>query len=159
MATKRSFGRWTSCAVLGVLALGSAAWAADQPQWGRAWSRNMVSDETALPETFDPATGRNIKWSVRLGTNTHATPVVAGGKVLVGTNNDVPRDPRHEGDRGVLMCFNEADGRFCWQLVVPKLNGDRYKDWPLMGLCSSATVEGKRVYVVSNRGEIGRAHV
>ena len=154
MATKRSFGRWTPCAVLGVLALGSAAWAADQPQWGRAWSRNMVSDETGLPETFDPATGRNIKWSVRLGTNTHATPVVAGGKVLVGTNNDVPRDPRHEGDRGVLMCLDEADGRFCWQLVVPKIHGDRYKDWPLMGLCSPATVEGKRVYVVSNRGEV-----
>ena len=141
-------------ALLGLVAACSPAWAADQPQWGERQSRNMVSAETGLPDTFDPATGRNVKWSVRLGTNTHATPVVAGGKVLVGTNNDVPRDPKHEGDRGVLMCFSEADGAFCWQLVVPKIHGDRYKDWPLMGLCSPATVEDKRVYVVSSRGEV-----
>ena len=42
--------------------------AADQPQWGQAWSRNMVSSERSLPDSFDPATGKNIKWSARLGT-------------------------------------------------------------------------------------------
>jgi len=114
----------------------------------------MVSAETGLPATFDPASGRNVKWSVRLGTNTHGTPVVAGGKVLVGTNNDVPRDPKHEGDRGVLMCFSEAGGRFLWQLVVPKLGGSPHNDWPRMGICSPPTVEGDRVYVVNNRGEV-----
>ena len=28
--------------------------AADQPQWGQAWSRNMVSAEKDLPDSFDP---------------------------------------------------------------------------------------------------------
>ena len=28
--------------------------AADQPQWGQAWSRNMVSAERGLPAEFDP---------------------------------------------------------------------------------------------------------
>jgi outer membrane protein assembly factor BamB len=67
--------------------------AADQPQWGQAWSRNMVSAETNLPASFDPDTGRNIKWIVDLGTQTHSTPIVAGGRVYIGTNNDQPRDP------------------------------------------------------------------
>ena len=109
-----------------LLTRSGAAWAGDRPQWGERFSRNMVSDETGLPDRFDPKTGENVKWSVPLGTECYSTPVVAGGRVLIGTNNDEPRDPRHQGDRGVLMCFNEADGRFLWQLTVPKLEGDIY---------------------------------
>ena len=92
--------------------LRSPAHAADQPQWGQAWSRNMVSDERGLPDSFDPETGRNIKWSAELGTETHSTPVVAGGRVYIGTNNGHPRDPAQQGDRGILMCFDEPTGRF-----------------------------------------------
>jgi outer membrane protein assembly factor BamB len=132
----------------------SAVWADDQPQWGQQYSRNMVSGETGLPETFDPATGKNIKWVVPLGTETYSTPVVSGGKVLIGTNNERPRDPRHKGDRGVLLCLDEKDGSLCWQLIVPKLIPAVYRDWPRSGICSPATVEGDRVYVVSNRGQV-----
>jgi len=52
------------------------------------------------------------------------------------------------------MCFEEASGRFLWQLVVPKRDEDRYFDWPGSGIASPATVEGDRVYIVSNRGEV-----
>ncbi|NQT03146.1 MAG: PQQ-binding-like beta-propeller repeat protein [Planctomycetes bacterium] len=126
----------------------------DQPQWGRKYSRNMVSDEIGLPETFDPATGKNIKWVVPLGTETYSTPVVSGGRVLIGTNNNIPRDLRHKGDRGVLFCLDEKDGSLSWQLVVPKLIPALYRDWPRSGICSPATVEGDKVYIVSNRGEV-----
>ena len=132
----------------------SAVFADDQPQWGQKHSRNMVSDETGLPGIFDPAAGENIKWVAPLGTQTYSTPVVAGGRVLIGTNNDRPRDPRHKGDRGVLLCLDEKDGSLCWQLVVPKLVPAVYRDWPRTGICSPATVEGDRVYIVSNRGEV-----
>src|SRR5207247_361811 len=128
--------------------------AADHAQWGEAWSRNMVSKEKGLPESFDPSTGKHIKWAVRLGTQTHSTPVVAGGRVYIGTNNENPRDPKHQGDRGVLMCFDEKGGAFLWQLVVPKREEDTYFDWPKTGISSPATVEGDRVYLVSNRGEV-----
>jgi len=113
----------------------------------------MVSNETGLSETFDPASGKNIKWVAPLGTETYSTPVVASGRVLIGTNNDRPRDPHHKGDRGVLLCLDEKDGSLCWQLVVPKLTPAVYRDWPRSGICSPATVEGDRVYIVSNRGE------
>ncbi|OHB68613.1 MAG: pyrrolo-quinoline quinone [Planctomycetes bacterium RBG_13_62_9] len=130
------------------------ALAADQPQWGQDFSRNMVSNETGLVEDFDPATGKNVKWVAPLGSESWATPVVAQGRVFLGTNNDPPRDPRHKGDRGVLLCLDEKDGHLLWQLVVPKLGADPYLDWPRAGICSPATVEGNRVYTVTNRGEV-----
>ena len=125
----------------------------DQPQWGERFTRNMVSAETGLVDDFDPETGRNVKWSVPLGTS-YATPVISQGRIFIGADNSAPRDDRHRGDRGVLYCLDEADGSFIWQLVVPKLEGDVYLDWPGAGICSPATVEGDRVYVVTNRAEV-----
>lgn len=137
-----------------LLGMPPAVVATDRAQWGQAWSRNMASDERGLPESFAPQTGLNLKWAVPLGTETHATPVVAGGRVYVGTNNGRPRDARHKGDRGVLLCLDEATGALLWQLVVPKLTNSIYWDWPNAGICSPPTVEGERVYLVSNRGEV-----
>jgi outer membrane protein assembly factor BamB len=138
-----------------ILAAGACSlFSADQPQWGEAWSRNMVSREKYLPESFDTATGRNIKWRVKLGTQSHSTPVIAGGRVYIGTNNEEPRDPKHKGDRGVFFCLDEQTGALLWQLVVPKRNEDAYMDWPRMGMSSEATVESNRVYLVDNRGAV-----
>lgn len=142
-----------ACLVAALVPL-AAARAADQPQWGAAFSRNMVSAETNLPNSFDPATGRNLKWKAEMGTETYSTPVVAGGRVFIGTNNSRPRDPRHEGDRSVLLCLDERSGSLLWQLVVPKLTNSPYWDWPNAGICSPATVEKDRAYLVSNRGEL-----
>ncbi|HCO96860.1 MAG TPA: pyrrolo-quinoline quinone [Phycisphaerales bacterium] len=136
---------------LGIITTVSAE---DHLQWGSRYSRNMVSAETGLPESFDPSTGKNINWVVELGTESYATPVIARGRVLVGTNNEHPRDTRHKGDRGILLCLDEKDGSLCWQLVVPKFMPMLYRDWPRSGICSPATVEGGRVYIVSNRGEV-----
>jgi outer membrane protein assembly factor BamB len=127
---------------------------ADQPQWGQALSRNMVSNEAALPDSFDPATGKNIKWVVPIGTSNYGTPIIANSKVFIGTNNDKPRDRRHSGDRGILLCLNEKDGRLCWQLVVPKLGPDKYLDWPRIGIVSPPTIEAERIYVLTNRVEV-----
>ncbi len=140
----------------------------DQPHWGQQYSRNMVSAATKVPDSFDisslPASGKkptgSVKWVARLGSVTYASPIVAGGKVLVGTNNRSPRDRRHQGDRGVLMCFNETDGKFLWQLVVPKLKRAKYNghvyggDYQSVGISSSPTIVGDRIYLTSNRCEV-----
>jgi len=144
----------SALALLLTAILAATTLAADQPQWGRSWSRNMVSDEVNLPESFDPETGENIKWSAPLGSHAYATPVVANGRVFIGANNALPRDPRHQGIRGVLLCLDEATGKLCWQLVVPKFENTIYLDWGPGGICSPATVEGDRVYVVTNRAEV-----
>ena len=142
-----------------------AATAADWPAWGGGPSRNMVSGEKNLPakaelgdapegDQLTPGPAKNIKWVARLGNQTYGNPTIAGGRVFVGTNNEPPRDPRHDGDRGVLLCFDEQTGKFLWQLAVPKHGAGRNVDWEFIGLCSSPTVDGDRVYVVTNRCEV-----
>lgn len=76
------------------------------------------------------------------------------GRVLVGTNNEFPRDSQHTGDRGVLMSFDAKDGAFQWQLVVPKLGAGKVSDWEYLGICSSAAQGDKYAYVVTNRCEV-----
>ncbi len=130
------------------------AYADDQPQWGEPYTRNMISTETGLPDTLDLEKGTNLKWSVSLGNNAYGSPTIASGKVLIGANNLEPRDPRHQGDRGVLLCLDEADGSLQWQLVVPRITGDKYKDWPMIAMCSPPTIEGDRIYTLTNRFEV-----
>ncbi len=147
--------RWLTGAMTVVLAFTAALTsAADQPQWGRYHTRNMVSDETDLPDTFNVETGENILWAADVGRETWGTPVIANGRVLIGTHNDPVRDPRMTGDRGVLLCLDEKTGEVVWQLIVPKLGPSILLDWPSGGLESSATVDGDRAYVVTNRGEV-----
>jgi len=55
-----------------VSAIVSTVSAGDHLQWGQKDSRNMVSAETGLADSFDPATGRNIKWSAGHGKLRHA---------------------------------------------------------------------------------------
>src|SRR5262249_25217113 len=80
--------------------------------------------------------------------------IIVGGKIFVGTNNDAPRNPAVTGDKGILMCFREADGHFLWQAIHDKLPAGRVNDWPKEGICSSPVVEGNRLYYVSNRCEL-----
>jgi outer membrane protein assembly factor BamB len=153
---KRVYLRSMAAGLIGAFLIAGATLAqgADRPQWGNRHDRNMASGEKNLPETFNPQSGKNVRWAVDIGTKTYSTPIIAGGKVFIGTNNDRPRDPRRTGDFGVLMCFNESDGKLAWQLVTPKLLQDRYLDWPRVGICSPVTVQGDRVYVVTNRAEV-----
>ncbi len=123
-------------------------------QWGELYTRNMVSDETDLPTSFDPATGENVLWSVSLGSHGYSTPVIAGDKVLIGANNLDPKDPRHQGDRGIVLCLNKSDGSLHWQLVVPRIMGDRHNDWPMLSISSPPTIEDNRVYVITNRSQV-----
>ena len=126
----------------------------DWPMWGGTLSRNMVSVETDLPNEWNIADGTHVRWVARLGAMTSGNPVVAGGQVFVGTNNDHPRDPDVTEDKGILMAFRESDGAFLWQMVHDKLSAGEANDWPFQGVCSSPSVTGDRLYYVSNRGEV-----
>ncbi len=146
------------------------AHANDWSQWCGSDGRNMVASETGLPNDFepgrkeptgsgiDPATTENVKWLVRLGSQTYGAPTVAGGRVYVGTNDFSLDDPRCKSTRGgLLMCLDEQSGELLWQLIAPR----RHTDLPgalfnhlNLGICSSATIEGDRVYVLTSRAEI-----
>ena len=126
----------------------------DWPMWGGTPDRNMVSSMTGLPSEWDVKSKKNVKWTAALGSQSYGNPVVANGVVLVGTNNEKPRDPAQDGDRGVLMAFDEETGEFLWQQTHKKLESGRANDWPFQGVASSPLVQDGRVYYVSNRGVI-----
>ena len=130
------------------------AFAADWPMWGGTPERNMISEEKGIPRTWNVEDKTNIKWVAELGSQSYGNPVVAGGKVFVGTNNELMRNPKLGGDRGVLMAFRESDGEFLWQMTHEKLAAGRVNDWPEQGVCSSPAVADNIVYYVSNRAEV-----
>ncbi|MDG2122065.1 MAG: PQQ-binding-like beta-propeller repeat protein [Verrucomicrobiales bacterium] len=136
------------------------------PTWGHDETRNMISSETGLVDDFEPgervkgseeidmATTKNCLWAVKLGSQSYGSPNVAGGRILIGTNNEVPRNSAHEGDRGIVMSLDEKTGAFQWQLVVPKLGAGKVSDWEYLGICSTPTVVGNTGYVITNRCEV-----
>ncbi len=150
-ATRNGENRFASSDRLRPVTLDSRTW----PMFGGNYSRNMVNEfEKNLPASVDVENNENIKWFVELGSQSYGNPVIASGKIFVGTNNNTPRNEKYKGDKGVIMCFREADGKFLWQAVHDKLESGRVNDWPEQGVCSSPYVEGNRLYYVSNRCEI-----
>jgi hypothetical protein len=139
----------------------------DWNQWGGTPDRNNTPDATNVPTEWDvgefdgdgkwvPGSGTNIKWVAQLGSQSYGNPVVANGKVYVGTNNGAGWISRYpaEIDLGCLLCFNEADGKFLWQHSSEKLPTGRVHDWPLQGICCAPLVEGDRLWFVTSRGEV-----
>jgi outer membrane protein assembly factor BamB len=169
MFAVRTFACW-----LGLLCLtlpSAVVWGADWPQWGGSDQRNLVSVETGLPERFvpgrkqpsgagiDPETTENVKWTARLGSAAYGNPTVAGGKVFVGTDDlTLASDPRLSRSRGGLVkCLDEATGELLWQLAIPErtdLPPGTHFGHQFLGVCSSPTVEGNRLYVISSAGEV-----
>ncbi|MHB8865525.1 MAG: outer membrane protein assembly factor BamB family protein [Pirellulaceae bacterium] len=140
----------------------------DWPQWGGTSYRNNTPQAENIPTTWEvgdvdrqsgqwiPDRAQNVKWVARLGSQTYGNPVVAGGRVWVGTNNGSGYLARYPADvdLGCLLCFDESDGRFLWQASSEKLPSGGAQDWPLQGICCSPLVEGDRLWYVTSRGEV-----
>src|SRR5256885_2046420 len=76
---------------------------ADAPSAGRSWAmwggtnqRNLVNLlEHDIPTTW--SIQKNVKWSAALGTKAYGGPIVHRGKIFIGTNNHLPRNPDIKG--------------------------------------------------------------
>ena len=130
--------------------------AKDWPQWGGWSGKNNTPDGKNIPIEWDIEEGTNIKWSAKLGSQTYGNPVIANGKVYVGTNNGAGHLKRYPSnvDLGCLLCFDEKSGKFLWQHSSPKLSTGRVHDWPLQGVCCSPIIDGDRLWFVTSRGEV-----
>jgi outer membrane protein assembly factor BamB len=141
---------------------------AEVNQWGITSGRNNVAVGHSIPTDWklgkfnlrtgewDPKGSKNIKWVAKLGSQSYGNPVVADGKVFVGTNNYggwLSRYPSNV-DLGCLLAFDLKDGRFLWQHSSEKLPTGRVHDWPQQGICSAPLVEGDKLWFVTSRGEV-----
>ncbi|HEV8058735.1 MAG TPA: PQQ-binding-like beta-propeller repeat protein [Gemmataceae bacterium] len=129
---------------------------ADQPFVSSDAQFTVNSLDKNVPATWsiEADERKNIKWMAKLGLKSFGRPIVAGGKVFVGTNNDSPRNDRVQGDKGVLMCFRESDGQFLWQAIHEPSRLLFSADNPRFGHCSAPAVEGHRLYYVSSAFEL-----
>jgi outer membrane protein assembly factor BamB len=122
------------------------------PMFGGSPPRNMVNlVEKNLPAEWSVKEGeqKNLKWVAETGTRGYLSPVIAGGKVYVATDNAKPRDPKVTGLKAVLLCFRESDGKFLWQLTHDMPPEDVAREALQEGLISSPVVEGERLYYVT----------
>jgi outer membrane protein assembly factor BamB len=140
----------------------------DWSMWGGSSIRNNTPEAKNIPAKWavgelDSESGawknkgaENIKWATPLGSQSYGNPVVADGKIFVGSNNGGAYLKRYPADidLGVLLCFDEKTGKFLWQDSNEKLPSGRVNDWPLQGICATPYVEGNRLWYVSSRGEV-----
>lgn len=127
----------------------------DWPMYGGHLKRNFVNPYIKnLPTEWDVDKGTNIIWTEQLGSRAYGGPVIADGVIIVGTNNEVPRNPEIKGDKGVVMAFSEKDGTFLWQIVHDKLKAGRVWDWPQQGVCSTPVIKDGKFYYVSNQCKV-----
>ena len=125
----------------------------DWPMLGGRPDRNQVAAESGLPVEWregGPKDGRNLRWVAPLGRVTYGSPVIAGGRVFIGTDRSADEGGENHG---VLRCFSERNGRLLWKVEHAKLT-DPARDEDSLGICSTPCVDGDRVFYVSNRGEL-----
>jgi len=154
--------RWFAMVWMGLWLSSPNAPGKDWPQWGGSNSKNMVSEEQGLPDSFVPGekdspagrilmeTTKNVKWATKLCQAIYSTPAVAGGKIFIGG-----RQP----GLGLLLCLDEKTGKRLWQWEGPARKVAAYIDGFLIGIgpnpealgvCSTPIVEGDRVYFVTH---------
>lgn len=125
-------------------------------QLGGSPSRNSLVHGVSLPLRWNVKGDENIRWSFGLGTETFSSPVVANGRLYIGTNNDSGFDKKYPSalDRGCLLCIDEATRDLLWQYSSEKLHSTHRHDQPLRGIGSCPIVEDERVWLMNNRAEI-----
>jgi outer membrane protein assembly factor BamB len=149
--------RWLALLLATGWGLGVSA--ADWPTLFGDNTRNSVSPETNLAAEFVPGTmhldstntpqATNLKWRAKFYTHAYGGPVIADGRIFIGTSN---------GKKAGLVSALDADtGRVLWQFDLPQfittLKLYNYDTLDL-GVCSTPTIAGDRLYFVSNRDEV-----
>jgi outer membrane protein assembly factor BamB len=113
--------------------------AADWPQW-KGPDRTGLSKETGLLQQW-PANGPAVVWSARGLGQGYGSMAVAGDRVFVqGTRNG----------NSIVAALNRADGKEVWSKALGRLGDDDRGPGPR----GTPTVDGDRVYVLSENGDL-----
>jgi outer membrane protein assembly factor BamB len=139
----------------------------DWNQWGGSSLRNNIPEGKNIASEWDLGSSyldsgefkkeeasENVMWAAPIGSQSYGNPIVANGKIFVGTNNGHGWLKRYPAsvDLGCLLAFDQKTGKFLWQHSSEKLPTGRVHDWPLQGICCSPLVEGDKLWFVSSRG-------
>ena len=132
-------GLVAGCVACAVVAVAAQAPSTDWPQW-RGPERNGVSRETGLLPEW-PRSGPAVVWSAsQLGTG-YGSVAVAGSRVFVqGMKNR----------QSVVTSLDRAAGKAVWSVAL----GSAQENDRGSGPRSTPTVDGDRVYVLTENGDL-----
>ena len=132
-------GLVAGCVACAVVAVAAQAPSTDWPQW-RGPERNGVSRETGLLPEW-PRSGPAVVWSAsQLGTG-YGSVAVAGSRVFVqGMKNR----------QSVVTSLDRAAGKAAWSIAL----GSAQENDRGSGPRSTPTVDGDRVYVLTENGDL-----
>ena len=137
------FGLGSAAAVVATVIIlsGDAAWAqAAAPSWPeyRGAKRDGISDET-----FNwPEGGPKVAWRLNVGQGYSCVAVLIGKLYTMGNTND----------EETVWCVDAATGKEIWKHTYPCKAVFISKD--NAGSASTPTVDAKRVYTISQRGDM-----
>ncbi len=126
---KISFG---VAAALGLCLNASLAPAQDWAQF-RGPNGSGISSSTGLPVEFGP--GKNVAWKTSLPAG-HSSPVLSRDRIFV---------TGFEGNRLLVICLSQKDGKVLWQREVPRPRTDRFLK-PNNPASPSPVTDGENVY-------------
>ena len=116
----------------------------------------MASAARDLPDDLEKA---QVLWELRLGTHQYTIPTVDRGRVYIGIDDaKMDRPGIKPTGGGLLLCVEQTTGKMIWQMHSPRymegMTEPYHFDQWRAGFCSGPAVEGDRVFVVGNRGEV-----
>ncbi len=106
----------------------------------------------------DPGTVTPL-WELRLGIHQYSIPTLDRGRIFLAADDTAAQQPGYSATGGgVLLCVDQATAKRIWELPSPRcLEGVKppfhFDQWRC-GICSRPVVDGDRVFVVGNRGEV-----
>ncbi len=126
-------------------------------EWARNWPAFRGPDNSGvcrlknIPDTWNEAEGRNIRWKVKVPLGGLSSPVVWGDKVfLSGATRE-----KHEA-----YCFDAESGKLLWTGTYASDPGAPrdYGVWEdldrLMHAVPTPVVDGRRLFAFYNNGEV-----
>ena len=120
---------------------------------GRTPGRDARVVDAKLEAVCDIETGAGIDWQARLGKDAYASPVVAGGRLYIGTDNALAQDSGATIEAGVLRAHDANTGEVLWQdIALPQ--GLGLDDFLLPVTTSSPLVEGDRLWYVTAQAQL-----
>ncbi len=112
--------------------------------------------DRSLPDPFE---AKDILWEIELGSHQYTIPRIDGEQVFLGIDDYKLEHPvlKPTGG-GILMALDRATGKRQWQMIVPRyMEGVtppfHFDQWKC-GICSRPVIDGKRLYIVSSRGDV-----
>jgi len=115
----------------------------------RGFMGQGISYHRNIPESWDGATGQNIKWKVAVSKHGFNTPVIWGDRLFVSGADYTAR---------IVACYNRHTGQMIWEKEVTGIPGSPAsppRTTDDTGLAApTMAVDGNRVYAIFGTGDV-----